>query len=146
MSRFSTARLSTARLSTLSLAGFLVRFTLTSFGFFCPTAAAVQNPHALQLIQVTAKGTKKPEPPPVALIAPPGSDLYVAQRGDSIPSVARKNLKRTKYLTSTELSEAIHEANHNHQGAYLKPGETIIIPGILESPIVESTVPVARDF
>ena len=145
MSRFSTARLSAARLSTVSLAGFLVRVFLTSFGFFCPTAAAVQNPHALQLVQVTAKATKKPEPP-VSLIAPPGSDLYVAQRGDSIPSVARKYLKRTKYLTSTELSEAIREANHNHQAAYLKPGETIIIPGILESPIVERTVPVASDF
>ena len=70
----------------------------------------------------------------------------VAQRGDSITSVARKQLKRTKYLTSTELTGAIREANHNRQGVFLKSGEQIIIPGILEGPIVEKTVPVARDF
>ena len=98
-------------------------------------------------MQVKADATKKPEPPaPVSVIAPPGSDLYVAQRGDSIPSVARKYLKRTKYLTSAELAEAIRAANHNRQGVFLKSGEQIIIPGILESPIVEKSVPVARDF
>jgi hypothetical protein len=76
----------------------------------------------------------------------PGSDLYQAQRGDSIPSVARKYLKRTKYLTSAELAEAIRAANQNRQGVFLKSGEQIIIPGILEAPIVEKSVPVARDF
>ena len=90
----------------------------------------------MQLVQVKADPTKKPEPP-APVIAPPGSDLYLAQRGDSIPSVARKYLKRTKYLTSTELAEAIREANHNRQGVFLKSGEQIIIPGILEAPIVE---------
>ncbi len=55
--------------------------------------------------------------------APPGSDVYVAQRGDSIPSVARKYLKRTKYLTSAELAEAIRDANQNRQGVFLKSGE-----------------------
>ncbi len=109
----------------------------------------MQNPHAAQLVQAKADATKKPEPPaPViaAVIAPPGSDLYVAQRGDSITSVARKYLKRTKYLTSAELAEAIRAANHNRQGVFLKSGEQIVIPGILESPIVEKSVPVARDF
>ncbi len=106
----------------------------------------MQNPHAVQLIQGRADATKKPEPPAPVSIAPPGSDLYVAQRGDSIPSVARKYLKRTKYLTSAELAEAIRAANHNRQGVFLKSGEQILIPGILESAIVEKPVPVARDF
>jgi hypothetical protein len=104
----------------------------------------VQNPHALQLMQAKADATKKPVPPPV--VVPPGSELYVAQRGDSIPSVARKYLRRTKYLTSSELAEAIRQANHDRQGVFLKSGEQIIIPGILESAIVEKPVPVARDF
>jgi hypothetical protein len=141
----STARLSAARLSIATVAAFLLRLFLASFGLFSPTAAAVQNPHAVQLVQVKANATKKPEPP-ASVIAPPGSDLYLAQRGDSIPSVARKYLKRTKSLTSAELAEAIRAANHNRQGIFLKSGEQIIIPGILESPIVEKTVPVARDF
>jgi len=153
--QISTARLSAARLSIPSVsipsvsittvAVFLVRLALVSFGLLSPPAAGVQNPHAVQLVQVKANAAKKPEPP-APVIAPPGSDLYLAQRGDSIPSVARKYLKRTKYLTSAELAEAIRAANHNRQGVFLKSGEQIIIPGILESVIVEKSVPVARDF
>ncbi|HXR17878.1 MAG TPA: LysM domain-containing protein, partial [Terriglobales bacterium] len=140
MSRFPAARLATAGSAALTL-----RTALIAFGLFSPNAAAVQNPHAAQLIQVKTDTTKKPDPP-APLIAPPGSDVYEAQRGDSIPSIARKYLKRTKYLTSSELAEAIRAANHNRQGVFLKSGEQIIIPGILESPIVEKSVPVARDF
>src|ERR1017187_3621415 len=136
---FSKSGFSIARASN-----FRLQLVLTAFTLFSLEAAAVQNPHTAQLIQVKADTTKKPVAPP--LIAPPGSDVYQAQRGDSIPSVARKNLRRSKYLTSSELAEAIRAANPNHPGVFLKSGEQIIIPGILESPIVEKTVPVARDF
>jgi len=144
LSRYSTAGpsfASPASLFPLALAG------LGLFSLFSLPAAGVQNPHGVQLVQVKANAAKKLEPAaPVSVIAPPGSALYVAQRGDSIPSVARKNLKRTKYLTSSELAEAIRAANHDRKGVFLKSGEQIVIPGILESPIVEKTVPVARDF
>jgi hypothetical protein len=145
LSQFSTVRLSAAKFSIASVAVFLLRLALAGCGLFSPTAAGVQNPHGVQLVQVKADAAKKLEVP-APVVAPPGSDLYVAQRGDSIPSVARKYLKRTKYLTSSELADAIRAANHNRQGVFLKSGETIIIPGILEAPIVEKTVPVARDF
>ena len=129
-----------------SIALCLLRLAMSSF-ILSPPAAAVQNPHALQLVQIKANASKASEKQaPASIVAPPGSEVYVAQRGDSIPSVARKNLRRTKYLTSSELAEAIHEANRNRQGIFLKPGEQILIPGILESAIVEKSVPVARDF
>ncbi|MGA8541351.1 MAG: hypothetical protein WB566_17750, partial [Terriglobales bacterium] len=126
---------------------FLLPLAVSIFVLVSLEAAAVQNPSAAQLVKVKAgtTNTKKPEPP-APLIAPPGSDVYQAQRGDSITSVARKYLKRTKYLTSSELAEAIRAANQNRQGVFLKSGEQIIIPGILEAPIVEKPVPVARDF
>jgi hypothetical protein len=129
----------------------MLRMAVSSF-LLSPPVAAVQNPHAQQLIQVKAnapttnKTTNKKTEPAEPLVAPPGSDVYVAQRGDSIPSVARKYLKRTKYLTSADLAEAIRDANHNRQGVFLKSGEQIVIPGILESPIVEKSVPVASNF
>ena len=134
-----------SRFSLTTAAALLARLALAGCGLLSPTAAGVQNPHAAQLIQTKADTTKKmqaPEP----LVAPPGSEVYQAQRGDSIPFVARKYLKKTKYLTSSELGEAIRSANGNRQGTFLKPGEQILIPGILESPIVEKSVPVARDF
>jgi hypothetical protein len=130
----------------LALAGLLA---------FYSKATAVQNPHAAHLLQVgkasvqtasvkSDSGKNVQVPTPVAV--PPGYDLYTALRGDSLPSVARKYLKKTKYLTSSELTEAIRSANNNRQGTFLKAGEQLVIPGILESPIVEKSVPVARDF
>jgi len=152
LSQFSTARLSEARspIATNPIANsasFLFRRAIVGLGLFSALAFAVQNPHGVQLVPAKADATKKPViPAPVAVIAPPGSELYIAQRGDSIPSVARKYLKRTKFLTSSELGDAIREANQKRQGVFLKSGEPIIIPGILESAIVEKSVPVARDF
>lgn len=144
------------RVSKTSIAPILfrlgvARLALAGFGLLSPTVAAVQNPHAAQLLQTKADVAKKPSLTVPGVVSappnlPPGSDLYIAQRGDSIASVARKQLRHTKYLTSTELAEAIRAANQNRQGEFLKSGEQIIIPGILEAPIVEKTVPVARDF
>ena len=153
--RRSATPLSRSRLSKTSIAVLfrlgVARLALASFGLLCPTVAAVQNPHAAQLLQAKADAAKKPAlTAPGAVTAPPnlppGSDLYVSQHGDSITSVARKYLRHTKYLTSAELAEAIRAANQNRQGVFLKSGEQIIIPGILEAPIVEKSVPVARDF
>ena len=113
---------------------------------FPPDAAAVQNPHALQLIAVKTQTGKQVASAAEPLIAPPGSVVHVAQRGDSIPSVARQYLKRTSYLTSTEVADAIRQANGNLHGTFLHPGEQILIPGILDAPIVEKTVAVPKDF
>ena len=110
-------------------------------------AFAVQNPHALHLVSVKNQVPKKAQAPEAApVIAPPGSVVHEAHRGDSIPSVARQYLKKTSYLTSTELADAIRQANSGRKGVFLHPGEQIIIPGILDAPIVEKTVAVPKDF
>jgi hypothetical protein len=133
-----------SQFSFAGIAALLIRLTLVGCGLVSPTAAA-QNPRPAQLLPAKADSPTQQTMPPPATV-PPGNELYKAQRGDSIPSVARKYLKKTKYLTSSELGEAIRAANGNRQGTFLKPGEQILIPGILESPIVEKSVPVARDF
>src|SRR5438034_5473102 len=79
-------------------------------------------------------------------VAPPGSQLYVAKRGDSITSVARRYLSQTSYLTSGELAEAIRKSNGEPRSVFLKSGQTVVIPGILDAPIVEKAIPVERDF
>lgn len=133
-----------SRFTFAGLAALLIRLTLAGCGLVSPTAAA-QNSHPAQLVPAKADTSTPHMLTPPATV-PPGSELYKAQRGDSISSVARKYLKKTKYLTSSELGEEIRAASGNRQGAFLKPGEEILIPGILESPIVEKSVPVARDF
>jgi len=118
---------------------------MSSSSLFGQVTGSALNSHAAKLVPAKINASKKIEPAP-PIIAPPGCDVYKAQRGDSITSVARKYLRKTSYLTSSELAEGIRSANGNRQGTFLKPGEQILIPGILESPIVEKTVPVARDF
>ena len=78
------------------------------------------------------------------------TEIYTAQRGETIPAISHKYLQRTAYLTSSELADAIRRVNGkddgNRSGNLLKAGEQITIPGILPAPIVEKTVPVAKDF
>ena len=72
--------------------------------------------------------------------------MYVAKRGDSLTSVAHQYISKTSYLTSGELAEAIRKANGDLQGVFLKSGQQLMIPGMLDAPIAEKAVPVPRDF
>jgi hypothetical protein len=94
-------------------------------------------------IPTDVKPTNIPAPKPAA---PAGSEIYTAKRGETIPTIARRYLGRTSYLTSSELAEAIHAVNGDLKGNILKANQNIIIPGILPAPIVEKSIPVARDF
>src|SRR5437016_3095425 len=85
-------------------------------------------------------------PPPVVPNVPPGSALYLAKRGDSIASVAHHYVSQTSFLTSSELAGAMRQANGHLQGEFLKAGQQVLVPGILDAPIVEKSVPVAKDF
>jgi hypothetical protein len=106
------------------------------------TAASLHSAKAT--VPNTAKPATLPEP---KLVAAPGTEIYTAKRGEAIPTIAHRYIARTSYLTSTELSEAIRAANHKSDGSnILKANEEIIIPGILSAPIVEKTIPVAKDF
>ena len=114
-----------------------------------PSAAAqsAQKPQLLRTTKTTIPASPKAlEPPALVPVAPPGSALYVAKRGDSIPLVARHYISQTSYLTSSELTEAIRKANNDLHGSFLKAGQPVVIPGILAIPIVEKSVPVASDF
>jgi hypothetical protein len=93
-----------------------------------------------------AEAVKPADIPPVksSVVAP--TETYTAKRGESIPAVARQFLHQTSYLTSSELADAIRKVNGNRTANILKAGEQITIPGILPEPIVEKTVPIARDF
>ena len=109
---------------------------------------AVASPVSGQLqpanASITAAKPTIPDPKPLAA---PGTEIYTAKRGEAIPTVARRYLGRTSYLTSSELADAIRGVNHKSDSSnILKANENIIIPGILAAPITEKTIPVAKDF
>ncbi len=109
-------------------------------------AQAQTAPPAPQLQPVNARlSTNHPDIPQPSS-PKPGTEIYTAKRGESIPTIAHQYLKRTGYLTSSELADAIRQTNGNHSANILKAGEQITIPGILPAPIEEKTVPVPKDF
>jgi len=105
-------------------------------------AQKAQSAH-LTAASVPSSGTMSVE---VTKVAPPGTALYWAKRGDTVSSVAHRYLGQTSYLTSSELTEALRKTNTSLPATFLKSGETIVVPGILDAPIVEKTVAVPRDF
>src|SRR5580700_7371897 len=116
-------------------------------------AAQAQTAQAAQFQPVSAELSTAAKPaniPPLQpspqVLGASTTEIYTAKRGESIPAVAHQYLKRTAYLTSSELADAIRSLNGNRSGNILKAGEQITIPGILPAPIVEHTVPVPKDF
>ena len=95
---------------------------------------------------VPANATLPTSTPTTPKVPAPGTALYQAKRGDTVISVARKYLGQTSYLTSSELVLAMRAANPELKGAFVKYGQEITIPGILDAPILEKSVPVAKDF
>ena len=71
--------------------------------------------------------------------------VHTVKRGESIPSVLRSYISKTSYMTVAELEVAFREANQKPQGVNLKPEEQVVIPGYLFEPIVEKSVPMAKD-
>ncbi len=97
-------------------------------------------------LSATVQPAEIPSVQPSLQLASPSTQLYSAKRGESITAVARQYLKNTSYLTSSELADAIRKVNGDRPNNILKSGEQITIPGILSAPVVEKTIPVAKDF
>ena len=124
-------------------------FVSWHLAFELPAAAAQsgQTPDLLRASNPVPRVSKPGELPALSTtVAPPGSAMYLAKRGDTVTSVAHRFLAQTSYLTSSELAEAMRQANGNLPVTYLKAGEEVVVPGILATPIVEKTIPVPRDF
>src|SRR5215470_13726134 len=102
------------------------------------------QPQQAKLVSASAPIAQPPSLTPK--IPAPGTALYETRRGDTVVSVARHYLSQTSYLTSSQLAEAIRGANGDLKGAFLKNGQQLTIPGVLDAPIAEKAVPVARKF
>jgi hypothetical protein len=102
--------------------------------------ADIASPSAAQVVPTSTTTS-------TSTAAAPGTELYTAKRGEAIITIARHNLGRTSYLTSSELADAIRATNHiSATTSILKANQQIVIPGILSAPIAEHTIAVARDF
>jgi hypothetical protein len=135
--------------------------------FFGPVAIAVACPVLLAAIIFTAAAwtprhaASLPKPKPAAAVspakveagtpaepaavAPPGTVLHVVAKGELLPHVIRKYWAASSFMTRTEMETALRERNSGIKGIGLKPGQTLIVPG-MEGPITQEPVPVAREY
>jgi hypothetical protein len=81
-----------------------------------------------------------------AAIAPPGTILYAAKKGDTVPGLLHKFLWQSTYMTGPEFEAAIRERNANFKGVFLKAGQNYVIPGMEGLPATEKPVVVPRDY
>jgi hypothetical protein len=120
---------------------------VAEFGFGVLHIRTVRAAAAQQAAQLfPAKATTTVAPLPLPKLPEPGTTFYEAHRGDTVISVARHYLYQTSYLTSSELAEAIRGSSPGVHGAFLKAGQQLTIPGMLDGPILEKSVVVPKDF
>ncbi|HET7207718.1 MAG TPA: putative glycoside hydrolase [Terriglobales bacterium] len=129
--------------SAIAITSLMLAACLGWFNHLTPAAAA-QPAQALAHSQPVTTSASKVSAQTSA--TSPGTFAYVTQRGDSIPAIARHFLSKTTYLTSAELADAIRQTNGRGSSNFVKAGDNITIPGILDAPIVENAVAVPRDF
>lgn len=143
-------RLHPAYLATIVSVALVLIFVLSFAHTPLTVAQAAQSAATPQLVKADAQVPPIAKPTDLALpavnIAPLGSSMYVARRGDTIALVARHFVPQTSYLTTGELATAIRKSNGDPQSNFLKANQQVVIPGMLDAPIAEKAVPVGRDF
>ena len=115
-----------------------------------PSSPSIQ-PHtaASRLAAHGARTTPRQSSMPSAgqLAAPcAGCFVHVFEKGESLGTIARRYLDETSFLTLGELESSIRQVNGIGSRNYFKPGEKLVIPGLLTEAVVEHPIPVAKDF
>jgi hypothetical protein len=129
----------------ITLLCLFLSFLLFHAGLRLPRAAAQTAPSLARISESAIPVIGKPDVPGLVPHLP-GTTAYVAKRGDTVATVAHHFVSQTSYLTSTELMQAIRKANGGFSGNSLKQGQSLIVPGILDQPVAEKSIPVSRDF
>lgn len=120
----------------------LLAATMFSASAWTPTSTT----HQPKTSFAAPSAVKTPAPSAVsAPTAPPGTVLHVVVKGELLPQVIRKYWVASKYMSHAEMETELRQSNSGIKGIALKPGETLIVPG-MEGPITQQPVPVARDY
>jgi hypothetical protein len=123
--------------SSASLSCYALAFSFFSAG--CSSSPANAQAAPSNVTQAHPVATQN-----VTTAAAPTDGSYVAKRGDTTLSVARKYLPQSSLMTVAELDVAIRQAN-SLKGAALKPEQKLVIPTLEPQPVVEKIRPIPAD-
>ena len=77
---------------------------------------------------------------------PPNTISYVAEKTEPVSAIAHHYLSQSSAMLASDLETQIRNVNHlPEKQLYVKKGQTLLIPSIEPQPIVEHSVPMAKD-
>ena len=77
---------------------------------------------------------------------PPNTISYTPDKSEAVNAIAHHFLSQSSLMLASELEARIRETNHlQPKQIYVKKGQTLLIPNIEPQPVVEHSVPMAKD-
>jgi hypothetical protein len=127
----------------------LLRF-LASLIVVCAICSGCSTSNAQASAQATSQSAAIPQvtaaSPNGASALPPNTLSYVAEKTETVNGIAHHFLSQSSTMLASDLEGQIRETNHlAPKQLYVKKGQTLLIPAIEPQPIVEHSVPMAKD-
>jgi hypothetical protein len=95
---------------------------------------------------------QSPQPSNAAQVSSPAAALpantisYTPDKAEPVSAIAHRYLSQSSVMLASELEEQIRDVNHlAPKQLYVKKGQTLLIPNIEPQPVVEHSVPMAKD-
>ena len=94
----------------------------------------------------TSIAPAQPDAVTTASALPPNTISYTAEKVEPVNAIAHHFLSQSSLMLSSDLEAQIRDLNHlGPKQIYVKKGQTLLIPTIEPQPIVEHSVPMAKD-
>ena len=119
---------------------------LTTFALICAISSACGVSKAAT--QTPSSETPSQATPPASETTslPQGTISYVAEKAEPVNGIAHRYLTQSSVMLASDLEAQIRNVNHlPEKQVYVKKGQTLLIPSIEPQPVVEHSVPMAKD-
>src|SRR5690348_14045822 len=115
---------------------------ICAINFGCSTTSAATS-QASQTAQSAAASEQKPAE---TQALPPNTISYTPEKAEPVNAIAHHFLSQSSLMLAAELEDQIRETNHlGPKQLYVKKGQMLLIPTIEPEPVVEHSVPMAKD-
>jgi hypothetical protein len=114
---------------------------ICAFFSACAVSKAATEAQTSETVSQNAPATTAQ---PAAL--PPGTISYAVDKTEPVNAIAHHYLSQSSVMLASDLEEQIRSLNHlPEKQLYVKKGQTLLIPSIETQPVVEHSVPMAKD-
>jgi hypothetical protein len=123
----------------------LLRF-FASLILICAVGSGCSTSNAQASAQSTATPQANAADSSSAPAVPANTVSYTPEKTETVNGIAHRFLSQSSIMLASELEGQIRDTNHlAAKQLYVKKGQTLLIPSIEPQPIVEHSVPMAKD-